>query len=436
MKSIAIVALICPWLVATVCNRKSETCTEEETTCLLQVVSRVRGTGRSTAVPGFASFINKYGRSYKEGSEEYEMRGALYLQRLHRVQNHNSNPQRRWTAGINHLSDRTEEELASLRGLRVMKSRSRGAGSASSQGHVSNLLSQVGQEVMPTEKSWAHLSSAKESTDQGGCGSCWALATSTVLRTNAEINGYNRTFSMQELVDCAPNPHHCGGTGGCGGSTVELAMDYAMEMGLDTLHGTPYQGSDAKCKKGGSKLNSYKKVAENNDYLHHVASPGHHKANSDTAGAHALKLIAWERLPENEYEPIMRAVSHTGPLGVSVAAGAWNSYAHGIFDSCGKDATIDHAVTLMGFGKDKASGDKYWLIKNSWTNNWGENGNIRLLRHDGNVHCGTDKQPDVGTGCKGGPSTVDVCGMCGILYDTVAVHFQQRQHDVSDTLSG
>lgn len=30
----------------------------------------------------------------------------------------------------------------------------------------------------------------------------------------------------QELIDCVPNPNACGGTGGCSGATVELAMNY------------------------------------------------------------------------------------------------------------------------------------------------------------------------------------------------------------------
>ena len=40
---------------------------------------------------------------------------------------------------------------------------------------------------------------------------------------------------LQELVDCVPNPKSCGGTGGCSGATVELAMSYAtwqVDLGL------------------------------------------------------------------------------------------------------------------------------------------------------------------------------------------------------------
>merc|ERR1719454_2725166 len=77
------------------------------------------------------------------------------------------------------------------------------------------------------------------------CGSCWAVASSLVLQAGAEINGIDRTFSVQELVSCVSNPHHCGGSGGCNGATVELAMQYVADKGLRTNEEWPYFASDS-----------------------------------------------------------------------------------------------------------------------------------------------------------------------------------------------
>lgn len=38
-------------------------------------------------------------------------------------------------------------------------------------------------------------------------------------------------------------------------------------------------------------------------------------------------------------------------------------------------------VVTASTGEDK--GEKYWVIRNSWGADWGENGYMRLLRHDG-----------------------------------------------------
>ena len=39
---------------------------------------------------------------------------------------------------------------------------------------------------------------------------------------------------------------------------------------------------------------------------------------------------------------------------------------------------LDHCVQLVGFGVDSSSGQKYWSVRNSWADSWGEVGYIRL----------------------------------------------------------
>ena len=34
---------------------------------------------------------------------------------------------------------------------------------------------------------------------------------------------------------------------------------------------------------------------------------------------------------------------------------------------------VNHAITIVGFGISERSGcDEYWLVKNSWGENWGD----------------------------------------------------------------
>jgi len=135
-------------------------------------------------------------------------------------------------------------------------------------------------------------------------------------------------------------------------------------------------------------------------------------------GRPAVKVESYVNLAINEYDPIMNHVGTKGPLAISVDASTWATYETGVFNGCNQTSPdIDHAVQLVGYGTDATLGD-YWLVRNSWSPAWGEDGYIRLKRSS-EIQCGIDTTPSDGDGCSDGPPTVKVCGTCGILFDGV-----------------
>lgn len=233
--------------------------------------------------------------------------------------------------------------------------------------------------------------------NQEGCGSCWAMAAVGALEYHSELKtGKIQPLSWAQLVDCVPNPEECGGDGGCNGATAELAFEWVKKNGL----------------------------AEANHYggLGSAAGKTAGTASKCTPAVASVTSSGWTRLPENKLLPLMNALTNEGPVVVSVAAGSWMHYDSGIFDDCRQDAVIDHAVLLIGFGYEQKTRTKYWLIRNSWGPHWGEDGHIRLTRHDQDQGfagwCGVDREPKLGVGCKNGPAELPVCGMCGILSDS------------------
>lgn len=374
------------------------------------------------AVPGnhiaaFHSFIDQHGKNYKKGTHEYFKRLTIFSNRLHRAEAINSRPGRLWTAGVSPLADLTPEELSQKKGWAGFASPTRGMG----RGTRSSVSLLQSTQLPDQFLNWTKLTVMK-GKDQGGCGSCWAVTAATVLEAHREI--YHRKkepLSAQQLVNCVQNPRNCGGSGGCKGATVELAMAYTLKHGLSTEAEVPYAGTDQDCQSGAVAT---LQLTDQDD----LADAGLRRAQGDSRGYHSLGIHGWEKLPENEYLPLMRALYHHGPVAVSVSASSWDLYMNGIFDYCDKNAIIDHAVVLVGYGRDQQLGKKYWTILNSWGPRFGEKGMIRLLRDDKEEEnwCGVDNQPELGTGCDGGPSAVRVCGMCGILYDTVVPHFTHK----------
>ena len=127
-----------------------------------------------------------------------------------------------------------------------------------------------------------------------------------------------------------------------------------------------------------------------------------------------IGITGYNTLTPNSQEEVLAHLTNIGPLAAAVAMRGWMHYTGGVFDGCGYDEHIilSHAVQVVGFGPD------YWIVRNSWGVDWGEEGYIRLKRQD-EVQCGLNTFPLGGTACEGGPGSSEqkVCGECGILWD-------------------
>jgi len=350
----------------------------------------------------FEDFMVEHGRAYKQGSSDYEKRKNMFLQAEQKVVDQNSKPGRLWTASLNKFSDWSESELKTIRGYVHNPQRHSAGLSFSQKDHIT-----TSHRVSDT-MDWRNLTTSQTSRDQGACGSCWAVAAVSTLNAHHEIHqGHPADFSVQELVDCVPNPHECGGKGGCEGATVELALGYVQTRGLSSESQVPYTATTGTCAKSSSFLEKRTSLDSLLD-------------DDSGLAAASFGMTGFRTLPSNSYMPLLQAVA-SGPVAVSVAADAWSMYDSGIFDGdCGN--IIDHAVTLFGYGKQGAK--KYWIVKNSWGGDWGENGYIRLLRRENEeTFCGVDDKPQMGLACKGENDPITTCGMCGILYDSVVPQF-------------
>ncbi len=91
----------------------------------------------------------------------------------------------------------------------------------------------------------------------------------------------------------------------------------------------------------------------------------------------------------SEYE-LSKAVAFNGPVSVAIDASlaSFQQYQSGVYyDSlCGFNG-LNHAVTVVGYDRDPATGLQYYIVKNSWSDSWGENGYIRMARNRNN-NCG------------------------------------------------
>jgi len=247
-------------------------------------------------------------------------------------------------------------------------------------------------ERLPKNVDWRKEGIVSAVKDQGHCGSCWAFASTATIESHvAKATGLLFDLSPQQIAMCSPNPQECGGTGGCEGATHELAFEYVTSSAgvyQEFQYGyNGYMGVDSAC-------------------------------SLPATGAPVATINGYVRLPENNYTALMNAIATVGPIAITVDASNWHAYESGVFSGCNQvNPDLDHGVVLVGYGSEH--GQDYWLIRNSWNANYGEQGYIRIARtKDEQNLCGSDITPQDGTACKGETDPVTACGTCGILYDT------------------
>ena len=100
-------------------------------------------------------------------------------------------------------------------------------------------------------------------------------------------------------------------------------------------------------------------------------------------------------------ENIMQDLVANGPLTLSFEPHVtFSLYRSGVY-TVDEDLTkkivnpewykVDHSMTLVGFGEENVNGKmvKYWLLLNSWGENWGENGFFRIVRGENDCNIET-----------------------------------------------
>ncbi|XP_071747012.1 cathepsin L-like proteinase isoform X1 [Lepeophtheirus salmonis] len=329
----------------------------------------------------FNEFVKSYNRSYE--IRERDQKKNIFLRNLRLIRQHNAKPNTTYKMGVNQFTDVIfpfRKENSSFQYQTVTQR------SFTLQLPMNTSLLQT----LSKEVDWRNSSAIGEVRAQMFCGSCWAFALAQTIASYIYLKSMNLPIlSVQHLTSCASNPYNCGGSGGCDGSINVLGYAYISLYGLALEKDYPYISGDTE--------NSEECTFRNN--------------KTQTLA----RISGYEILPSNDMLAVLQHLDRVGPLTASVDSSAFYLYKSGIHEGCDftKTIIIDHEVQLVGYGNDSELGP-YWLIRNSWGKNWGEEGYIRLKRYS-YVKCGYDFLPSLGTGC---PMDLPqyVCGNCGILF--------------------
>ncbi|KAL6346583.1 hypothetical protein AAG906_000201 [Vitis piasezkii] len=302
----------------------------------------------------FSIFKRRFGKSYAS-QEEHDYRFKVFKANLRRARRHQQlDPSA--THGVTQFSDLTPAEFrGTYLGLRPLK-----------LPHDAQKAPILPTNDLPEDFDWRDHGAVTAVKNQGSCGSCWSFSTTGALEgANFLATGNLVSLSEQQLVECDHecDPEEMGSCdSGCNGGLMNTAFEYTLKAGgLMKEEDYPYTGTD----RGSCKFDKTKIAASVSNFS--VIS-----LDEDQIAANLVK---------------------NGPLAVAINAVFMQTYVGGVSCPYICSKRLDHGVLLVGYGsagyapirmKDKP----YWIIKNSWGENWGENGFYKICR--GRNVCGVD----------------------------------------------
>ena len=204
---------------------------------------------------------------------------------------------------------------------------------------------------------------------QGSCGVCYAFGACAAAEGayNLATGRYNQKcvdFSEAFIAFCL-EPYYRGFSG-CDGSDYEYEeLDSLIEHGVCYEDLMPYDPASPGCSLG-------------------FTPP-------------TVRFTSWHRIPCHDIKAIKTAIRYFGVVDAAILTNpAFDAYKSGIYEDSKTSCEIlpgelcyytatDHVIALVGW--DDNNGDGFWILRNSWGSEWGEEGYMRIKYHSARVTC-------------------------------------------------
>ena len=154
----------------------------------------------------FMEFVTMHGKSYGTVAE-FQFRAAQFATRHAEIEAFNADANNTHVVGHNEFSDMTYAEMKKRNGY-VHREQTK--------------VVELSEENLEASVDWRSKGAVTPVKNQGQCGSCWAFSTTGSVEAAYFLkHGSLKSFSEQQLVDCAGGIYH---NNGCNGGL----MDYAF----------------------------------------------------------------------------------------------------------------------------------------------------------------------------------------------------------------
>ena len=288
----------------------------------------------------FLAWMRQYNHIFT--GTEYHIRFGIFLAKSRWINDFNRG-KHTYRLGLNSFSCHTPAELAAMLSTPI---------DATRIPHT-RFVSRAIRADIPDSLDWRDNGVVTGVKTQNFCGSCWAFSAIATCESNYALKtGTLIELSEQNLLDCVPGM-------GCQGGHAREAIEYVIESQSGKFmrrEDYPYKAERMSCI-----FDQNKAVASVSSYID---------------------------IKYGDEDDLKEKIATYGVASVSMdaAASGFTEYSGGIFSPviC-LTSFLNHALACVGYGTE---GDTdYWILKNTWGDDWGEKGYCRLIRNAGN-RCG------------------------------------------------
>jgi cathepsin B len=234
--------------------------------------------------------------------------------------------------------------------------------------------------------------------DQSACGSCWAFGSTEAFNDRRCIATGDTTLMSAEDTTANCGLLQCMSMG-CGGGQPGAAWNWFKSSGVVT-------GGDYEDIGKGDTCGPYTLKA----CAHHVPATSKYPACPSAEYSTPSLKACDKSYSKKSYSADKKKASASYSLsGISkiqsdiqqygsvtaafTVYGDFPTYKSGVYKHVTGSQLGGHAVKILGWGTE--SGQDYWLVANSWNEQWGDHGLFKIAR--GHNECGIESQISAGT---------------------------------------
>jgi cathepsin B len=235
---------------------------------------------------------------------------------------------------------------------------------------------------------WPDCKSIGEIRDQAACGSCWAFGAVEAMTDRhciASKGAKKPHLSAEDMNSC------CGSCGfGCEGGYPSAAWQYWVSQGV--VDGGNYKGDG--CFPYSIPNCDHHTTGKYGPCGDIVPTPPCTKQCKDGKTWSAAKNFGSRAYGVSGVTNIMNEIQTNGPAEAAFSVYQdFLTYKSGVYTHKTGSMLGGHAVKVLGWGTE--GGQDYWLIANSWNEDWGDQGYFKIAK--GKNECGIEGQIVAGT---------------------------------------